>query len=704
MQLAQFTCALLVIALTERFLNALAFVTWYLMSRTSPSEQGKAQAGLQITTSITTSAFQSFGAVISLFMTMLASLAQFAVSLFFVLLLSSLIYSLLEFSSLWMLEFTKSYNFVLGPSLQVLVVWPIKLLVMILQPLVPIWNAFFWIIKKIPSQILLNLLSKDLGYVKEIALSLASTSGATVNSLLSWVSSFICCAPGNTVFCNPQCYEAGERVFDLITPLTYMRQVAVYTAELSRGTCAILSGPIDIITYPLMDINFAEGLHFLANSAIYTLFHLPAVTLARCNAFRAESSVMCIPDFQPIFTMAVQGLRNLGQGIDNWIDVTTLVVQATLNFTLPQCTQIPQLLSDQTFQKSFFGSNATTMVGMTESLFAKTDGVGVQFFTTTESWETELKPNAFPFPITVNYGVAAIAHYPNSNHDTNGDDTMALLGCECQDTSTGFKILCGVAMFGGNQVNTTDRIIDVQFQLPSTAKYMACARTAIRVESIRWPASGFTTATSSAFPDCRSKGTCLQVISDHITRPGKVDVPVSWDRVRRHLGSFLLWLPDFLILILGELLDPLHKVLCDLVFVLKIRKSVGVDIALQIAFAVLKVKVMVLDIGLILFSGAVHVTIDRVIQSHRETILVPDNPKYSGKVSEELLRNLNLESTTDHTKVPHTEGITNCPWSELMCHDVFVRIVEQVTQFLTIIIVLTGFKECNGITVVPFLS
>ena len=451
MDIATFTAALFVVSAVERLINSVCVLGFYLFSRSN--EQSKAQASMQIASATVGSCLQGVASLVSLALSLVVTLAQFAITAAVMLLVAGLLYSLLEYSALGMYEFTRAWNEALGPSLQVVVVWPVRLLVLITSPLVPVWNALIWIGHKLPSQIILNFLANDFGYLLQAALALAKACETSVLSLVGWLETFVCCSATQTTFCNNQCYEAGTRVFDFITPLSNVRQAAAYLANIAHGMCAVLSGPLDIITYPLMDINFAEGVHFVANAVLYTAFQLPAITFERCAAFAYESPVMCVPDFAPVFTMLIQGLRSLGLGIDNWIDVTVLVVKATLNFTLPACTQLPDLLGSFSFQQSFFGANATVMVGLTETMFARTDGVGVQFFSTARSWQTTLKVDAFPFPVTVNYGVAAVAHYSNANHDPQGDDTMALLGCECQDSGQGLKILCGVAMFGGNQVS-----------------------------------------------------------------------------------------------------------------------------------------------------------------------------------------------------------------------------------------------------------
>ena len=137
---------------------------------------------------------------------------------------------------------------------------------------------------------------------------------------------------------------------------------------------------------------------------------------------------MCVPDFQPVFQMATTGLRSVGTFLDNWLDVTVLIVESSLGYATPNCTAIPDLLANVSFQTQFFGSNATILAGMTETLFARTDGLNVQYFSLAQSWQTSYNPLAFPFAVDLGIGVAAVAHITDLHHASNGDDTMALLG------------------------------------------------------------------------------------------------------------------------------------------------------------------------------------------------------------------------------------------------------------------------------------
>lgn len=362
-----------------------------------------------------------------------------------------------------------------------MVVWPARIGAKFLEPLIPIYNSVAWVVKKIPSEILVNWLATSYGHLMAIPVELGRASSASVISLVSWLASFRCCGEGQTFMCNAQCFEAGSRVFDFLTPLGHLRQMMVHVAFLSRGMCSVLSGPVDMVLYPFMDINFAEGVHFLGNSLLYTVTHLPAITYQRCEAFRAESDVMCVPDFAPVFTMATHGLRSLGKGVDNWLDVGVLIVRSSLGFSPPQCTQLPDLLRDFDFQAGAFGSNVTAMVGLTSLMFARTDGLGVQYFSTARSWQQRFKAEAFPFPVDAGYGFAAISHYPNADHDPDGDDTMALMGCRCEDSATGLRVTCGVAMFGGDQV--------MQYRLLQRVSCNASSMASSRYSRVRFAVS-----------------------------------------------------------------------------------------------------------------------------------------------------------------------------------------------------------------------
>ena len=514
MNLLLFALVIAVALIIERFANAVCFTMLYLIARTNESEQTKGLASVQVTAGAAGTLVGFFTSVATVILQVIGVLMQWMVTGTILFLVSCFIYILFQYASDIMFELGQTYNGGLGASLQILVVWPVKILVWIFEALCPIWNAAFWIIKKLPFQALAQTVLNDLDPVIQAIASFSLACQAFAMSTVSWVGSFICCDTSDN-FCNTRCFDAGERVFDFLTPMAHIRNMVVYIVRWLGQMCSVLSGPVDIATYPFMDINFAKGVHFLLNSMLYFFFHLPAMTVERCSRFQADNAVMCIPDFDPVVNMMVAGFRYSGACVDNWLDVTLLIVNAALNRPNPVCRSMPDLLRDFDFKANFFGSNETVMVGMTDYMFARTDGLGVQYFSLDRDWQTVLHPEAFPFRVSAMYGLAAVAHFHDADHDAKGDDTTGLLGCTCAHTNIGLQLTCGVAMFG-TDVSGEDRTIPVSFQLPSTGQMLKCNKVMVKVESVRWPVSRFTATKVQRLDGayvqdvgCASKGTCL---------------------------------------------------------------------------------------------------------------------------------------------------------------------------------------------------
>lgn len=123
----------------------------------------------------------------------------------------------------------------------------------------------------------------------------------------------------------------------------------------------------------------------------------------------------------------------------------------------------------------------------------------------------------------VSYGLAAVSHIPDGDHDAKGDDTTGLLGCTCSYGSIGVQLSCGVATFNAGSERAS---IPIAFQLPSTASMLKCSKIAVRVQSIRWPVSRYTSTRvqrldGSFLQDtgCTGKGTCMQADAAIWVRP-----------------------------------------------------------------------------------------------------------------------------------------------------------------------------------------
>jgi len=508
----------------ERILHAILFSIIYAFFKLSAEDRFKGISANRVSTGL-------FGTLLNFVSILFTTVIQcfticiqwFALLLVFII-FSMLMYIILQYATDILFEASTSYNKYLGPSLQIIIVWPLKIFTWFFEKIIPIWNAVVWFMKKLPFEILLHTVTHNLGILLEAIEAVGLMAAALTDSFISWLRSFHCCEfhSSTSSFCNPNCFDTGERIFDFLTPMGHMRTFSAWVVKWVGEMCNILSGPLDLITFPLMDINFAKFVHFFLNSILYLIFHLPAVTYERCAQFAADGAIMCVPDLNPVFNMLTSSFHYLGMCIDNWLDVFILIIEGTLGIQTPVCNSIPSLLRDVNFRIDFFGSRKTVMIGMTEHMFARSDGLNVQYFSSDREWQAILHPNAFPFEVNVNFGLAPIAHYFDADHDTRGDDTTSLMGCRCSKTAEGLDIQCGIAMFS-DAVDASNRIVPMKFQVPSTSRYVQCNTVSIRVEPIRWPVSRFTATkvkrTDGSFAQdvgCATKNTCLQVRFQHL--------------------------------------------------------------------------------------------------------------------------------------------------------------------------------------------
>ena len=80
---------------------------------------------------------------------------------------------------------------------------------------------------------------------------------------------------------------------------------------------------------------------------------------------------MCLPDFEPSFNMLSSGLRSLGMGIDNWVDVASIIVQKTIGITdVPSCESLAVGWGPSNYSTTLFLGKQPTVVGLTEGLYA----------------------------------------------------------------------------------------------------------------------------------------------------------------------------------------------------------------------------------------------------------------------------------------------------------------------------------------------
>ena len=191
--------------LVERTLNAVCFALIYLMGRTT---EGKGVVSMQATTGIVGCLVNFASFVVALVGQLLSVATQWMITGALTICISCLLYVVFEYASDVMFEAGAVYNGGVGASLQIMFVWPLKIFNMVFDAVCPIWNVVLWVAKKMPSQVLVQTVTQDLGLVVNACEALVLACKAAAVSVFGWVGSFICCQTSDG-FCNDRCFEAG---------------------------------------------------------------------------------------------------------------------------------------------------------------------------------------------------------------------------------------------------------------------------------------------------------------------------------------------------------------------------------------------------------------------------------------------------------------------------------------------------------------
>ncbi len=141
-----------------------------------------------------------------------------------------------------------------------------------------------------------------------------------------------------------------------------------------------------------------------------------------------------------------------------------------------------------------FGSNKTFLTSLTPKIFAITDGYDVEYHYHGRRGGIRRREDAWPFPINVSYGVAAVAYARDLSRDeTASGHTTALLGCSCYDltnrdgTPGGIQVKCAIVPLQPvENVAENTFVVDLGWEIANTPKRMVCRDTKISVQSIRF--------------------------------------------------------------------------------------------------------------------------------------------------------------------------------------------------------------------------
>lgn len=387
-----------------------------------------------------------------------------------ILLIWGILYTCAHHSAYAMIAFQNAYNGNVGGTFRMAFVIPARVAQILWSGVVPVYNLAVYCVKTIPTKVLLENILLNLDDFQNAMINLGQFIVTLTTSLFNYVQ---------LIIHPPDSFDPNLRLLDLVTPLSYWRLFVSYLLSWTGKVCAVASSTIDILAYPFLDINFGLGVHRLINAILSLVIQVPSATIQRCAA-GGGPVVYCLPDFEPVIELLVEGIRNMGLLVDNWLDVTTLIIQAVLTGTSPKCDGWTTV---QNFSSSLMGKNATIIVGVDDGHFAETDGWNAVLFSRTGS---QSFPDAFPFQVNTNYGIAVVSA---------GGGVKGLMGCACSDMSWGLQLVCAVVPL---DALASSFYIPVEFDVPSTSFYMGCNRAKIRLESIRWPVTRHTTPTPNA--------------------------------------------------------------------------------------------------------------------------------------------------------------------------------------------------------------
>lgn len=418
-----FASALILICVAERAMNAVMC----LVFRVTPWKQLAAQNVLvrlaELLASVATVAVRT-----------LAQVAVQLLGLWLLFITAFVIFSAVwvtydEYPEVW-LGFVGFYNASLGPCVSFFFTWPLEVLDILLRAFLPLWDAGFWWAKTLVVQVTRAFHGNACGMTNAwitrvqgllpIALSNIRTILLIAQTAMDWAQDF---SEASLAFTESfQC--AGEaclipesRAFDLLSSMGQLRQAVALSRSLIFSFCSLFSIPYDLLTYPLLDLNFATGVHSLWNAVLQLTMIVPHTTTVRCGlAFNDTfGTMMCIPDFEPVFNYLTAGVSDLGLAGDNWANVAFAIVQSAVTLNPPACTaDVPAMTPSSWYDARLFGTNQTAVVGLTEWMYAVTDGYTAIYL---GGNDPTIRTQRWPYAMDASLGVAAVTYGFMSDHD-----------------------------------------------------------------------------------------------------------------------------------------------------------------------------------------------------------------------------------------------------------------------------------------------
>jgi hypothetical protein len=316
---------------------------------------------------------------------------------------SVLVFTLFEFCPDCVVSLVHAWERDIGPAIKMLTIVPLSLVVSVLNALIPVYNSIVWLTGFLFRLLVVNSSIQKFQAVAELGRGVTFFVTAVVNSVADYCYTLKGC---DIHVSNDVCLNTGARTLDLITPMEGLQKISIPLVELCKFVCLGASGVVDVVAYPLFDINLAKSIHNLVNSFLFAAVQMPIVTYQRCQRYAngkgqpdSPNVVYCLPDLAPAFNFFCAGVRNLGVLVDNWLNVVTVIVQQSIFGNGPVCRQLGTTLTVMNQSSALFGRRETSLVSLDEGMYAVTDGYNVQYFNHYTQAESVLHQNAWPIVV-----------------------------------------------------------------------------------------------------------------------------------------------------------------------------------------------------------------------------------------------------------------------------------------------------------------
>mmetsp|Transcript_21995 Transcript_21995/g.44274 ORF Transcript_21995/g.44274 Transcript_21995/m.44274 type:complete len:328 (+) Transcript_21995:502-1485(+) len=259
-------------------------------------------------------------------------------------------------------SFAREWNRWIGPLLYFVVIWPVHVVVIVTQNLLPLYNFAVKVTGSIASSIALTAVTQMGAALVDLATSLSLGAVFVAQSFLSYVDAISARVDGCAGM-GRSCFEMVE--WDLVPALKFVAPATRSGVALVTGMCPVLAPPIDLVLYPLTDPNLPAALSGAVNMLLLTLVEAPRVTAQRCRLHRADIGlVACLPDLQRLYEHFAAMVRTAAALVDNWLDMSLVILGAAINQQSPACAETEKRNRTVEFSQAFFRQNVTAVVAL----------------------------------------------------------------------------------------------------------------------------------------------------------------------------------------------------------------------------------------------------------------------------------------------------------------------------------------------------